>query len=274
MKICALLNKSLGERALMAVGMSETRTIHTCRCMWRTKLSVWNVIYEDASGKMSVRKLNPNEQNCEECMSSAGLGLIPPYCVSCTGDLHDLGVALESGGKMGKKARSSAGAGSVPTKEILTGSTPTTMSINLEKSRVRELEKKVVSKRSRDESEVLLVPSAKKVAFGKIPTIGKKSHLYRRVCSRFFATRLQGRIYGVCRANVCHAPVWKSKQGDTFNTVFVCQEWFKGALPSAKVAHQRDNGHQSLYHAYLFAQANSVSTSNKIIRERHPMHRE
>ncbi|KAJ0570940.1 hypothetical protein HanHA300_Chr05g0183871 [Helianthus annuus] len=57
------------------------------------------------------------------------------------------------------------------------------------------------------------------------------------------------RTYSNKRASNLHAPVWKLKQGDTFSDWQVCQDWFQGVFPPAKIKFQEEQTHERTYRA-------------------------
>ncbi|KAM0036635.1 hypothetical protein Hdeb2414_s0014g00428761 [Helianthus debilis subsp. tardiflorus] len=78
------------------------------------------------------------------------------------------------------------------------------------------------------------------------------------------------RSYSEKRASEIHARVWKLKQGDTFSDWKIFQDGLQGVFPPAEVKFQEDQ----TYHAYLEETASSTSTTYRIVREWHNMHKE
>ncbi|MFS7905959.1 hypothetical protein Hanom_Chr01g00053801 [Helianthus anomalus] len=66
------------------------------------------------------------------------------------------------------------------------------------------------------------------------------------------------RTYSEKKASEIHTPVWNLKKGDTFS------DWL----------FQDGHPHEQIYHAYLEEAATYTSTTHRIVREWHSMHKE
>ncbi|MFS8034087.1 hypothetical protein Hanom_Chr17g01577081 [Helianthus anomalus] len=82
------------------------------------------------------------------------------------------------------------------------------------------------------------------------------------------------RCYSEKQADEIHAPMWKLKKGDTFSDWNVCREWMQGTFPPREIKFQEGRPHEQTYHAYLEEAASYTSTTHRIVREWHGMHKE
>ncbi|KAJ0565856.1 hypothetical protein HanIR_Chr06g0267251 [Helianthus annuus] len=82
------------------------------------------------------------------------------------------------------------------------------------------------------------------------------------------------RTYSEKDASELHAPVWNLKKGDTFSDWRVCRDWLQGIFPPGEIKFQEIRLHDQTYHAYLEETASHVSTTHRIVREWHSMHKE
>ncbi|KAJ0735674.1 hypothetical protein HanPI659440_Chr11g0434721 [Helianthus annuus] len=82
------------------------------------------------------------------------------------------------------------------------------------------------------------------------------------------------RTYSEKEASDIHTPVWNLKKGDTFSDWRVCQDWLQGIFPPREIKFQESRPREQTYHAYLEEAASHVSTTHRIVREWHSMHKE
>ncbi|KAF5799231.1 hypothetical protein HanXRQr2_Chr07g0302201 [Helianthus annuus] len=82
------------------------------------------------------------------------------------------------------------------------------------------------------------------------------------------------RTYSEKDASEIHAPVWNLKKGDTFSDWRVCRDWFQGIFPPGEIKFQESHLHEQTYHAYLEEAASHASTTDRIVREWHSMHKD
>ncbi|KAJ0783556.1 hypothetical protein HanLR1_Chr01g0021681 [Helianthus annuus] len=82
------------------------------------------------------------------------------------------------------------------------------------------------------------------------------------------------RTYWEKDASELHVPVWNLKKGDTFSDWRVCQDWLQGIFPPGEIKFQESRSHEQTYHAYLEEAASHASTTHRIVREWHSMHKE
>ncbi|KAJ0601423.1 hypothetical protein HanIR_Chr03g0128181 [Helianthus annuus] len=82
------------------------------------------------------------------------------------------------------------------------------------------------------------------------------------------------RTYSEKDASEIHAPAWNLKKGDTFSDCRICHEWFQGAFPPGEIKFQESRSYEQTYHAYLEEAASHVSTTHRIVREWHSMHKD
>ncbi|MFS7899203.1 hypothetical protein Hanom_Chr00s048008g01778231 [Helianthus anomalus] len=82
------------------------------------------------------------------------------------------------------------------------------------------------------------------------------------------------RTYSEKDASEIHAPVWNLKKGDTFSNWLVCRDWFQGIFSPGEIKFQESRLHEHIYHAYLEESASHASTTHRIMREWHSMHKD
>ncbi|KAJ0452919.1 hypothetical protein HanHA300_Chr15g0584461 [Helianthus annuus] len=82
------------------------------------------------------------------------------------------------------------------------------------------------------------------------------------------------RCYSEKQADEVHMPVWKLKKGDTFSDWHVCREWLQGTFPPGEIKFQEGRPPEQTYRSYLEEAANYTSTTHRIVREWHSMHKE
>ncbi|KAJ0575917.1 hypothetical protein HanPSC8_Chr05g0195011 [Helianthus annuus] len=82
------------------------------------------------------------------------------------------------------------------------------------------------------------------------------------------------RTYSEKDASEIYSPVWNLKKGDAFSDWRVCRDWLKGTFPPGEIKFQEGRLHDQTYHAYLEGAASYTSTTHRIVREWHSMHKE
>ncbi|KAJ0813785.1 hypothetical protein HanPSC8_Chr17g0777681 [Helianthus annuus] len=82
------------------------------------------------------------------------------------------------------------------------------------------------------------------------------------------------RTYSEKDASDIHVPVWNLKKGDTFSDWRVCRDWLQGIFPPGEIKFQESRLQWQTYHAYLEEAASHASTTHRIVREWHSMHKE
>ncbi|MFS7997451.1 hypothetical protein Hanom_Chr12g01141961 [Helianthus anomalus] len=80
--------------------------------------------------------------------------------------------------------------------------------------------------------------------------------------------------YSENKASEIHTPVWNLKKGDTFSNWRVCRDWLQGTFPLTEIKFQEDRAYEQAYHAYREEAASYTSTTHRIVREWHNMHKE
>ncbi|KAF5784961.1 hypothetical protein HanXRQr2_Chr10g0422971 [Helianthus annuus] len=82
------------------------------------------------------------------------------------------------------------------------------------------------------------------------------------------------RTYSEKDASDIHVHVWNLKKGDTFSDWRMCRDWLQGIFPPGEIKFQESRPHEHTYHAYLEEAASYTSTTHRIVREWHSMHKE
>ncbi|KAF5756818.1 hypothetical protein HanXRQr2_Chr17g0819291 [Helianthus annuus] len=80
--------------------------------------------------------------------------------------------------------------------------------------------------------------------------------------------------YSEKNASEIHVPVWNLKKGDTFSDWRVFRDWLQGTFPPGEIKFQEGRLHDQTYHTYLEEAASYTSTTHRIVREWHSMHKE